>query len=239
MGFQDPSYRIYLNDTEDGAIIYKILDRTAVVSGDPLCSPHLVWSLLQKFRNVCKQNRCKVVVVGASDQLARLAQQERCITMQFGTEKIINPVTNPVLTGGGGKRTIQKCRQLLKSGLTVETYDPSLQHDAEIEAKITWIYNDWRAIRNESHTCQAYVTVYDLFFLLDIMTYLVVRDKQREIIGFAALHMIFFRQPKLRTALAVLHSANVDMLLVVKSSSAQLRQRVVLKSKKMRSRSRE
>ena len=338
MGFQDPSYKIYLNDTEDGAIIYKILDRTAVISGDPLCPPHLTSSLLQEFRNICKQSRYEVAVIGASDQLARIAQQENCITMQFGTEKVINPATNPLLTGRGGKRTIQKSRQLLKSGLTVETYDPSLQHDAGIEAHITRIYDAWRALRNDSQTAQAYVTVYDLFFLPDIMTYLVVRDKQHTIIGFAALrryettshldpviaspqapsgtvdllmlasftlardagyshlslgfeplrelkdisgmpgfvtkgmralhrhiltklpldgkkafyqrfhpeeeqdgalHIIFFQQPKLRSALAMLHFANVDMHLVVKSSSTHLKQRIVSKGRKMRSRSRE
>jgi lysylphosphatidylglycerol synthetase-like protein (DUF2156 family) len=337
MGFQDPSYKIYLNETGDGAIIYKILDRTAVISGDPLCSPNLCSSLLQEFRNICKQSGYKVAVVGASDDLARLAQQENCITMQFGTEKVINPATNPLLTGRSGKRTIQKCRQLLKSGLAVETYDPSLQYDAEIEAAITRIYDDWRAVRNESNTCQAYVTVYDLFFLSDIVTYLIVRDPQREIIGFAALrryadeshldpviasshapsgtvdllmiaaftlardagythlslgfeplrelkditgmpgfvtkgmralhkhilaklpldgkqafyqrfhpdekqdgalHIIFFQQPKLRTALAMLHFANVDMHLVVKSSSTHLKKRIASRGKRMRLRSR-
>ncbi|KAM0692518.1 hypothetical protein Q7P36_007072 [Cladosporium allicinum] len=319
MGFQDPSYKIYLNGTEDGAIIYKILDRTAVISGDPLCPPHLTPSLLQDFRNICKQSRYKVAVVGASAQLARLAQQENFITMQFGTEKVINPATNPLLTGrGGGKRTIQKSRSLLKSGLTVETYDPSLQHDAEIEAHITRIYDAWRTLRNDSQTAQAYVTVYDLFFLPDIMTYLIVRDatQNRAIIGFAALrryertshldpviasptssqrhrfeplrelknisgmpgfvtkgmralhrhiltklpldgkkafyqrfhpdeeqdgalHMIFFQQPTLRSALAMLHFANVDVQRVVRSSSTHLKQRIVEKGREMRERRRE
>lgn len=333
MGFQDPSYRIYSNEAGDGAIIYKILDRTAVISGDPLCPLDLTGSFLQEFRHMCKQNGHKVAIVGASDRLARLAQRENCITMQFGTERVINPATNPLLTGRSGKRTIQKCRQLLKSGIAVETYDPSLQYDAGIEANITRIYDDWRAIRNESHTCQAYVTVFDLFVLSDIMTYLVVRDKQREIIGFAALrryeneshldpviasprapsgtvdllmvasftlardagythlslgfeplrelkditgmpgfitkgmravhkhilaklplngkqafyqrfhpdkeqdgalHIIFFQQPKLRTALAMLHFANVDVHLVVRSSSAHLKQRIASKGRKMR-----
>jgi lysylphosphatidylglycerol synthetase-like protein (DUF2156 family) len=332
MGFQDPSYRVYINQAGDGAIIYKVLHRTAIISGDPLCSTDMTSALLQEFRKMCKQSGCKVAMVGASDRLARLAQQENGITMQFGTEKVINPATNPLLTGRSGKRTVQKCRQLLKSGLVVETYDPSLLYDAEIEADITQIYDDWRTARNESQTCQAYVTVYDLFFLSDIMNYFVVRDQQREIVGFAALrkykskshldpviasphaprgtvdllmlasftlardagythlslgfeplrelrditgmpgfmtkatrsvhkhimtklpldgkqafyqrfhpdeeqdgalHIIFFERPKLRTALAMLHFANVDMHLVVKSSSAQIKKRIGSRGKKM------
>jgi len=337
MGFQDPSYKIYLNEAGDGAIIYKILHRTAVISGDPLCSLDSTCSLLQEFRNVCEQNHHEVAVVGASDRLARLAQQENCITMQFGTEKVINPATNPLLTGRSGKRTVQKCRQLLKYGLIVETYDPSLKYDAEIEAKIRRIYDDWRDLRNETHTCQAYVTVYDLFHLSEIMTYLVVRDTKQEIIGFAALrryaneshldpviasphapsgtvdllmlaaftlardagyshlslgfeplpelkditgmpgfmrrgmravhshilsklpldgkqafyqrfhpdieqdsalHIVFFQQPKLRTALAMLHFANVDIDRVVRSSSTHLRKWIASRGKKMKLRGR-
>ena len=334
MGFQDPSYKIYFNEHEDGAIIYKILDRTAVISGDPLCPSDLACSLLREFRSICKRNGHKVAVVGASNRLARLAQEENCITMQFGKEKVINPATNPLLTGVGrsGKRTIQKCRQLLKSGLTVETYDTSLDYDADIESNVTRIYDDWRALRNKARACQAYVTVYDLFFLPNTMTYLIVRDTQRAIIGFAvlrryaneshldpviasphapsgtvdllmlasftlardagythvslgfeplpelkditgmpgfmtkgmravhrhilsklpldgkqafyrrfhpdeeqdgALHIIFFQQPKLRTALAMLHFANVDIDRVVRSSSIHFRQRIATRGRRM------
>jgi lysylphosphatidylglycerol synthetase-like protein (DUF2156 family) len=246
-------------------------------------------------------------------------------------EKVINPVTNPLLTGRSGKRTVQKCRQLLKNGLTVETYLPSLQHDSEVEDKVAQIYNDWRASRNSNRTCQAFVTVFDLFFLPDIMAYFILRNPQSEIIGFAALrifekdshldpiiasplapsgatdvlmlaafrfareagsthlslgfeplpelkaitgvpaflatgihavhrrilsklplsgkqafyqrfhpdeeqdgplHIIFFQQPTPRSALAILHFANVDVRSVVKSSSAEVGKRVVAGSKR-------
>jgi hypothetical protein len=97
-------------------------------------------------------------VVGARVELARLVRRKNCIISQFGTEKVINPATNLLLNGRSGKRAVQKCRQLLKSGLAVETDDPSLEYNADIEANVTRIYDDWRAIRNQTHTCQAYVT---------------------------------------------------------------------------------
>jgi hypothetical protein len=333
MGFQDPSYKVFFSESENAAFIYKILDRTAVISGDPLCPSELHVSLLRDFRQFCKRNGHKVAVVGASDAFARVVRQETqtCITMQFGLEKVINPVTNPLLTGKSGKRTVQKCRQLLKNGLTVETYLPSLQHDSEVEDKVAQIYNDWRASRNSNRTCQAFVTVFDLFFLPDIMAYFILRNPQSEIIGFAALrifekdshldpiiasplapsgatdvlmlaafrfareagsthlslgfeplpelkaitgvpaflatgihavhrrilsklplsgkqafyqrfhpdeeqdgplHIIFFQQPTPRSALAILHFANVDVRSVVKSSSAEIGKRVVAGSKR-------
>jgi hypothetical protein len=333
MGFQDPSYRVFFSEAKDAAFIYKILDRTAVISGDPLCTAELYVSLLRDFHQFCKRSGHKVAVVGASDEFARVVQREAkaCITMQFGMEKVINPVTNPLLTGKGGKRTVQKCRQLLKNGLTVETYLPGLQHDFDVEDKVAQIYNDWRANRNNNRTCQAFVTVFDLFFLPDIMAYFILRNPQKEIIGFAALrmfeneshldpviaspnapngatdvlmiaaftfardagythlslgfeplpelkditgvpgflatgihavhrrilsrlplggkqafyqrfhpdeeqdgalHIIFFQQPTLRSALAILHFANVDIRSVVKSGSADLGKRVVAGGKR-------
>jgi hypothetical protein len=333
MGFQDPSYKVFFSEAEDGAFIYKILDRTAVISGDPLCPSELYLPLLRDFRQFCKRSGYKVAVVGASDAFARVVQREAktCITMQFGLEKVINPVTNPLLSGKSGKRTVQKCRQLLKNGLTVETYLPGLQHDFDVEDKVAQIYNDWRACRNNNRTCQAFVTVFDLFFLPDIMAYFILRNSQKEIIGFAALrlfeneshldpiiaapnapsgatdvlmlaafrfardagythlslgfeplpelkditgvpgflatgihavhrrilsrlplsgkqafyqrfhpdeeqdgalHIIFFQQPTPRSALAILHFANVDIRSVVKSGSADLGKRVVAGSKR-------
>jgi hypothetical protein len=333
MGFQDPSYKVFFSEAKDAAFIYKILDRTAVISGDPLCPTELYVPLLRDFRQFCKRSGHKVAVVGASDAFARVVQREAksCITMQFGLEKVINPVTNPLLTGKSGKRTVQKSRQLLKKGLTVETYLPGLQHDFDIEDKVAQIYNDWRACRNDNRTCQAFVTVFDLFFLPDIMAYFILRNPQKEIIGFAALrsfeneshldpviasphapsgatdvlmitaftfardagykhlslgfeplqelkditgvpgflatgihavhrrilsrlplggkqafyqrfhpdaeqdgalHIIFFQQPTLRSALAILHFANVDIRSVVKSGSANLGKRVVAGGKR-------
>lgn len=215
MGFQDPSYDVFFNEAGDGALIYKIVDRTAVISGDPICPTDLMCPLVQEFRQVCKRNGHRVAVVGASDEFARLAQRGNFITMRFGTERVINPATNPLLAGRGGKRTVQKSKRLLESGLVVETYIPSLRYDPDIEAKITHIYDHWRMIRNRTHTCQAFVTVYDLFSLSDILTYLIVRNIEQEIIGFAALRR-FANRSHLDPVIASPHapSGTTDLLMM-------------------------
>jgi hypothetical protein len=215
MGFQDPSYNVYFNESEDGALIYKIIDRTAVVSGDPICPANSMCSLVQEFRQFCKRNGHKAAVAGASDEFTRLAQRDNFITMRFGTERVINPATNSLLAGRGGKRTVQKSRRLLESGLVVETCIPSLRYDPDIETKVTHIYDHWRTIWNRTHACQAFVTVYDLFSLSDILTYLIVRDIKREIIGFAAVRR-FANRSHLDPVIASPHapSGTTDLLMM-------------------------
>lgn len=190
MGARDASYSAFLNKTQDGAIIYKVIDRVAVISGDPLCVPPTLLTLLDEFRKFCKSRRLKVAMVGTSKRLAELALQQGWITMQFGVEKILNPLTNPLLLGTGGKRTVQKCRQLSKSGLTTQVYRPDCEHDAEIESRLVQIYDEWRWNRNRSRRCQAYITVFDMFALHRLMTYVYVRNPQNRIIGFAALRKL-------------------------------------------------
>jgi lysylphosphatidylglycerol synthetase-like protein (DUF2156 family) len=190
MGARDASYSAFLNKTQDGAIIYKVIDKVAIISGDPLCIPALSLPLLDEFRKSCESRRLEVSMIGASGRLAVLAIQQGWVTMQFGTEKILNPLNNALLLGTGGKRILQKCRQLSKAGLTTQVYRPTCGHDVNLESRLVQIYHEWRWKRNRSRACQAYITVFDMFALHHLMTYICVRDPQRQVVGFVALRKL-------------------------------------------------
>lgn len=192
MGCRDHSYSFFLNDQRDGALYYKVLNKIAVVSGDPLCCPTRYVPLLEEFRAFCKRRHWGVAMIGASDDMANIAkQQKHWVTMGFGSEKVINPMTNPLLLGTGGKRTVTKCNQLLKAGMTVELYCPSYQYDPMIENEIVRIYEEWRSNRNDERgDCQAFITVFDILALPRLMAYVYTKDAQGCINGFAALRRL-------------------------------------------------
>lgn len=191
MGVRDPSYTFFINDARTGALYYKILDKVAVITGDPLCSPTQYESLLREFRAFCKSHDWSVAVMAASPDLAALAKDKKWITMRFGVEKSINPMTSPLLLGKGGKRTVTKCKQLLKSGIKVQLYCPSYQHDPELEIEMKQLYDDWRQTRNTEREVQAFMTVFDILALPRLMTFLYARDPLTgTIIGFAALRKL-------------------------------------------------
>lgn len=62
--------------------------------------------------------------------------------MRVGIEKVLNPLPNPLILETGGKRTVNKCEQLLKSGMSVQLYCPAYQNDEDLEAEIVRIHND-------------------------------------------------------------------------------------------------
>lgn len=191
MGVRDPSYTFFVNESRTGALCYKLLDNVAVITGDPLCYPTQFSTLLEEFRLFCKAQDWSVALMAASTHMAALAQEKKWVTMKFARERSINPMSNPLLLGKGGKRTVAKCRQLLKSGMDVKIYCPSYQHDHILEGELTQLYDDWRAARNTQREVQAFMTVFDMLALPRLMTYLYIRDgKSGNIIGLAALRKI-------------------------------------------------
>ena len=191
MGVRDPSYSFYLNEARDGALYYKVLDKIAVIVGDPLCHSDHYIPLLREFRDFARAHHWGVAITAASDDLAVLAREQNWITMCFGVEKILNPITNPLVTGTGGKRTVTQCKHLLKSGMSVDLYSPSYVHDAEIEAAIVEIYATWRKERNNARAAhQAFMTVFDILSLPRLVTFIYTRDTNGIINGFAALRKL-------------------------------------------------
>ncbi|KIW09926.1 hypothetical protein PV08_11702 [Exophiala spinifera] len=190
MSVRDPSYSFWLNGTRTAAVHFKLLNKVAVLAGDPLCAPSAMPSVLEEFEQYCRRNRWKMSVIGASEYMLEIAKLRKWPAMRFGTEKVLNPMTNEVLLGKSGKRTTAQCRQLLdptKGGLSLGIYVPSNGRELDLEAELTRIYNEWRDSRNTSRDNQAFITVFDMFAMPHLMTFIYSTDSRGCINGFAAL----------------------------------------------------
>jgi hypothetical protein len=190
MSVRDPSYSFWVNKTRTAAIHFKLLNKVAVLAGDPLCAPSAMPSTLEEFERYCRKAGWKTSVIGASSDLMEIARLKKWPVMRFGTEKVLNPQTNEVLLGKSGKRTIVQCRQLLdptRGGLTLHAYNPSKGRDSAVEAELTRIYDEWRGDRNSSRDTQAFITVFEMFALPNLMTFIYTKTRDGEINGFAAL----------------------------------------------------
>lgn len=196
MGILDPSYTFFITKARDAALYYKIKNKVAVIGGDPLCERELYPQLLKEFATYRKQHNLGVAFLGASDEFTKYAKEQKWVTMQFGIERVLNPLTNPVLlenSGKTGKRMAASNKQLLdpkKGGITVEVYSPSVAHRPELQAQLVGVYDAWRDHRNQSGVPQAYITVYDPFALPDLMTYIYTTDRDGTPNGFAALRKL-------------------------------------------------
>jgi lysylphosphatidylglycerol synthetase-like protein (DUF2156 family) len=196
MGILDPSYTFFINQTRTAALYYKVKNNVAVVGGDPLCERKLFPEILKEFTAYCKAHKYGIAFLGASDEFAKYAKQQKWVTMHFGIERVLNPLTNPILLendGKTGKRMASSNRQLLdpkKGGLSVEVYCPSVARRPELQEQLIGVYDAWRDHRNQSGLPQAYITVYDPFALPDLMTYIYTKDREGKPNGFAALRKL-------------------------------------------------
>ena len=193
MGVLDRSYLFYLSHAQDAAISFKVKHSIAVVLGDPLCEPARYSAVLAEFKQYRKRCGWGIAFVAVSDDFAKYARGLNWATMQFGVEKVLNPMTNPVLLKSCCKRMITRNNWLLhakKGGLKVEMYDPAVEEDTELQRQLINVYDTWRDQRKQSNMMQSYITVYDPFALPALMKYLYTTDRNGKPNGFAALRAL-------------------------------------------------
>ncbi|PWY94579.1 hypothetical protein BO94DRAFT_531524 [Aspergillus sclerotioniger CBS 115572] len=209
MGLLDPSYSIFLNTTHTAALCFKVLHKTAIISGDPISHATDITSLLSEFQTYRKAHHLGIAFLGASPILTHYAHthHQHWTMLHFGKERVLNPTTNAILHEQTGKRILLQTKHLLnptKGGLTLDIYVPTANKDSDkerdkerdkdkdLERSLQSIYNTWRSTRNASSTPQAFITSYDLFptFLPSQITYIYARNPVGEPIAFAALRYL-------------------------------------------------
>ncbi|KAL1849228.1 hypothetical protein Plec18167_008149 [Paecilomyces lecythidis] len=193
MGILDKSYRFFINKTHTAALHFKLQGHVAIVGGDPLCETTHYEALLAEFARYRKRFGWKLAFMGATDSFAQYAKAKGWTIMEFGTERVLNPLTNSVLFEKRGKRIITQVRTLLsetKTGITLGLYAPSQGEDPELQRELNELYDAWRRERNRTEAAKAFITVYEIFSLPRFMVYIYSRGPDGKIIGFAALRKI-------------------------------------------------
>lgn len=192
MGILDKSYTFFVSKARDAAVYFKVQDKVAVVGGDPLCEPETFDSILSEFADYRKQFGWGFAFLGATSEFASYARGRRWPTIEFGVERVLNPMTNPVLLENGqGKRIICSCKALLKKNVNLGIYIPRRGKDALLQSQLKYIYAAWCEDRNNKPIVQAYMTVLDPFAMPDLMVYIYTRDVETgKPNGFAALRKI-------------------------------------------------
>lgn len=202
MGILDGSYSFFITRDLSAALCFKIINQICLVGGDPLCPSSLYPYLLSEFTAYRRTQNLGIIFIGASDEFLSYALSHntsgnnRWASIQFGVERVLNPVTNPVLfeQGKTAKRIVSQNRQLLnpdKGGISIGIYNPSIHRDFALQEKLREIYETWRKERNASRgKVQAFITVYDPFAILGLMTFVYATDREGRPVGFAALRRI-------------------------------------------------
>ena len=193
MGVLDPSYHIFVSQHGYGSAVYRIRHRTAVITGDPLCSADDLEPLMGEFFQFSCHRKLHVAFMGVSEVFADYAKKRGWTTILFARERVLNPQTNMVLRKQAGKRMMAQNRRLLdphRLGLSVYTYSPSSStFNPKLEVGLQTIYDEWRRGRNSQSSSgpQAFITVFNLFSYPDVTMFVYATDSSGTIVGFAEL----------------------------------------------------
>ncbi|KAL9048822.1 MAG: hypothetical protein Q9162_007535 [Coniocarpon cinnabarinum] len=193
-GILDPSYSFFVNACKTAAISFIIKDHVAVVSGDPLCPPEQYDDVLQEFARFRRRHRLAMAVFGGSDGMLAYGKMRGWSSIRFGHERVVNPLTNPVLHGKVQKQIVRQNKALLdpeRGGNSVHIYTPITSgRDMPLEGALRSVYDAWKDAKNTSGKPQRYTTVYDPFALTEMMIYIYTRDRSGTPNGFAALRRL-------------------------------------------------
>ncbi|KAF5235117.1 hypothetical protein FAUST_7280 [Fusarium austroamericanum] len=196
MGILDPEYKVFTSQKGHGSLVYKIQARTVVVTGDPMCSEESRKPLLNELRHFRWAHGLVLAFVAVSESFAKYAQQQGWVTMGFGHEKVINPLTNKILRGQTGKRMLSQNKQLFdpkRGGVSMHLYIPSMDKpDFELQDRLQKLYDDWRYEKTlkQGAGSQTFVTVYDLFSYPESTIFLYTCDINGQIHGLAVLRRL-------------------------------------------------
>lgn len=189
-GILDKNYSFFVNKARTAAISFIVKDRVAVVGGDPLCEPELFYDVFAEFKQYRRKHGLGLAIFGGSDALLEYGKKHKWASIRFGTERVLNPMNNPVLQEKAQKQVIRQNKQLLdpkRGGLSLGIYSPSQGRDKHLQDQLVGVYDAWREARNDSGVAQAFTTVYDPFAIPSLMIYIYTKDKDGVPNGFAAL----------------------------------------------------
>lgn len=186
--FLDATYNVYIREDKEAAVCFKVSNGVAIMYGDPLCAADQLGCVFEAFRQFCKEHGWRMAVVGCGLPLATHARARRWKSMEVATEQVLNPQTNPILEETGGKTICRVNRKLHKEGVRLHVYDPAAGGiDAELQAQLLALYDDWRAGHAQRNRPASYSAVIDPFALPGVSRYLYTVDGAGQPNSFAGL----------------------------------------------------
>ena len=125
----------------EGFIGYRIAHQTAIVLGDPICSPEKKPLLATAFQKYCQDNHLSCIYFIISQEFAKWAIKNLCkIMIEIGDEIFFNPMVDPTI-GHKGFKLRNKIHHAMHEGLSFKEYttpDPKLEEQILQLGKI-WV----------------------------------------------------------------------------------------------------
>jgi lysyl-tRNA synthetase, class II len=129
-----------------GVLAYRVIGRTAVISGDPVGPEHAVPEVLASFRTLAKARGWHLAVYGASAQHAARYETMGLRVLCAGEEAVVDPARF-TLDGRAVRKLRQSGHRVKRHGWEITVFD-GRDIDRGLEAEIDALERAWRATKS-------------------------------------------------------------------------------------------
>lgn len=139
----------FLAPGEQGLIAYRVVNRVAVVLGDPLCAPQVVEAVTRSFLDFCRARRWDVAFYQASPGLLAISRTLHLHAFKMGEEAMLFPQTF-TLQGPALAKVRTRCRHAEREGVQIQWYEGILP--ASVMQQLADVSDAWLARKEDQQT---------------------------------------------------------------------------------------
>ena len=123
-------------------VAYRVVNGTALLSGDPIGDPAEMEELLREFRRIADASGWRVAALGTSGDLVPLYRRLGFHAVYLGDEAVVHPDAFS-LEGRAIRKVRQSASRLRKAGYTVRVLAVG-DVDADLRTEIAQVSSEWR-----------------------------------------------------------------------------------------------
>jgi lysyl-tRNA synthetase class 2 len=137
---RDKSY--FFSPSGRSFLAYRVLNGSALVSGDPIGEPEELAALLAEFRRVAQARAWRMAVLGASEEKLPLYRELGLRSIYLGDEAVVDPAAFS-LEGRAVRKVRQSVRRLERAGYRARIL-PGHEADRRLRNQLEAVSSEWR-----------------------------------------------------------------------------------------------
>ena len=141
--------QLYFGQEVDGVIPYGVVGDVVVVNGDPVCADGDFPALLSEFRSFCERNAFRLFFLSVTDHFLDVYREQGFGLVKCGEEARFR-LADYEISGKKGAKMRMNINHARKAGITVTEYEPLKERNAEIEAALERVSNEWLSEKKSS-----------------------------------------------------------------------------------------
>ncbi len=156
----DPDCIPFTTEGLEGFLGYKLIGKTAICFGDPVCPKEDWKEMASRFQSFCLKENYSWIYIMASMAFKSIAFELGCKSaVQFGMSLYLNPQNDPFQnTGEKGSLVRRKVRHAIKEGVTAEEYKGN---SPALEKEIKEVGEQWLKSRRGPQVHISHVHVFE------------------------------------------------------------------------------